>query len=240
MTSEPLTPTQAVFERVLARPVAASAVQHGRLVHVMWVAPAQGDRLVQLYVDGQWAGVSASSAHREAWLVLDSHHPHVIELLAVDVRDGVTPMHQHLAGMHPAIAPAGSATVMRDLALPVDARVSAAVDASSPVKTALFAADSPRGGFGAVFGEGGFGYDTSIGPGLGRGALGYGPLGSDGDALRWRDAALHDGSHTLELSLQDAAGQLLSPALTLDFTIARPPAPPADVTLTPDLQLTWT
>jgi hypothetical protein len=239
-THTPLNPTQQVFDRVIARPVAPPDPQHGRLVHLAWSAPSQAGRLVQAYVNHQLTAVSASPADREMWLVLDAAAHHEIELLAMYPSDAATPSPKLLAGVDPPTAPSGSVQLLRDVSLPIDARLHATLDGDAPISTPLFPADTPRGGFGAVFGRGGFGYDATPGPGLGVGELGHGPLGVDGDALRWRDDALPAGQHTLQLELRDDAGQPLTPALDTAFTVTRLPDPPRDLTLDTDLKLTWT
>lgn len=234
-------PTQAVFERVHARPVSPPDPQHGRLVHLAWSAPEQGDRLVQIYANGELAGTSMSPADREAWLVLDAAAHTQIELLAVTPNDATTPHTDALAGASPPACPAGSFDLTRDAALPIDARLRLTIDDSADaLLTPLFPADAARSGFGSVFGEGGFGYDAATGPGLGLGQLGYGPLGTDGDALRWRDRTLGTGDHTLHLALVDAAGRPASEQSDLPLTITRLPDPPAGLALDDDLQLTWT
>lgn len=58
--------TQQVFDLVLARPVDAPDLQHGRLIHLMWRAPEQGQRLVQFYLNRQLCGTSGSITQREA------------------------------------------------------------------------------------------------------------------------------------------------------------------------------
>lgn len=232
--------TQQVFELALARPVAAPDLQHGRLVHLLWRAPQQGDRLVQFYLNGQLAGSSLSITQRDAWLVLDPDQHVQIELLAVDPASATVDLVSELAGPAPATQPTSALTVLRDLSLPVDSSLSVAVDGDAPERVPLFAPGDARGGFGAVFGEGGFGYDTSTGPGLGLGELGFGPLGSGGDALRWRSENLSAGSHTIDLSLQDQAGLPSAQTTSLQATIDRLPDAPTDVALNENLHLTWT
>lgn len=240
MTSTPpLHPTQSIFERVLARQVAAPDNQHGRLVHVLWNASDPGGRLVQLYVNGELAHVCASTIDREAWLLIDGRYHQQIELLAVDPRDAATPSPQSLAGLDPATTPRLSARLLRDASLPIDAQLVVSVDNQLVTQTPFFASDTPRGGFGAVYGEGGFGYDASIGPGLGLGQLGFGPLGSDGEALTWQTDTLDGGEHTIRFDLLDKQGGRAALPLEEAFTIDRLPQPPSDVTLTPELILTW-
>lgn len=238
-TTSQYNPTQAVFERVVARPVAPPDTQHGRLVHVLWVAPQQGDRLVQLYVNGRLAEVSRSSADRAAWLLLDPSSHHEIELLAVDRADATLDLSARLAGHPVPTMPAVDLALLRAYEQPIDAAVSIGLESAGiDDRTPLFASDSPRGGFGAVFGEGGFGYDAATGPGLGLGELGYGPLGIDGQALRWRHTALPAGEHAFTVALRTDAGTVSEQTLTR--SVARLPDPPTNLALDADLTLTWT
>lgn len=232
--------TQQVFERVLARPVAAPDMQHGQLVHLLWRAPEQGERLVQFYLNGQLAGSSLSITQRDVWLVID-HDQHIeVELLAVDPTSATVDLASELTGLTPATQPTAAIAVLRDLSLPVDTTLTVSVDGGPSERLPLFSPGDTRGGFGAVFGEGGFGYDTSTGPGLGQGELGYGPLGSGGDALRWRDEAQSMGPHAVDLSLEDQAGLAVAQRTSQPITIDRLPDAPMAVELTSALHLTWT
>lgn len=231
--------TQQVFDLVLVRPVDAPDLQHGRLIHLIWRAPEQGERLVQIYLNGQLSGASRSIIQRETWLVVD-HEQHVqIELLAVNPRSATVDLASALMGVEPVTQPAASLTVLRDLSLPVDTTLSIEVDEGLD-RVALFSLGDARGGFGAVFGEGGFGYDASTGPGLSLGELGYGPLGSDGFALRWRDESLPRGTHTVNLLLENQPGHAAAQPLSLDLSVDRLPNSPNEVVLNDELKLTWT
>ena len=232
--------TQQVFQLVLARAVDAPELQHGRLIHLLWRSPQQAERLVQFYVNDQLYGYSLSIMQREAWLVVD-HSRHVqIELLAVEPASVTIDLRDALVGPTPSTRPGVGLSVLRDLSLPVGTTLGVSVDSGSPERIPLFSPGDARGGFGAVFGEGGFGYDTATGPGLGLGELGYGPLGSDGDVLRWQDETLATGSHTITLSLEDSTGLAVTQTTSVPCTIDRLPAAPSDVVLNKNLQLTWT
>ena len=231
--------TQQVFDRVLARPVAAPDLQHGRLVHLMWHAPGQAQRLVQFYLNGRLSGASRSVTARDAWLMVD-HDQHVqIELLAVCPASVSVDLSGLLAGVNPTSQPAASFSLLRDVSLPTGARVSVVDDAAGlNEQVALFEPGDPRGGFGAVFGQGGFGYDASTGPGLGLGGLGFGPLGSDGEALHWRSDRLAPGTNSITLSIDSPASPPLDAVLSLP--IDRLPLPPSNVQFNDGLELTWT
>ena len=234
-------PTQQVFELVLARPVDAPDLQHARLIHLMWRAPEQGERLVQVYLNGQLSITSRSITQRDAWLMLDHDKHTQIELLAVCPSNATDDQSEYLAGTNPSTQPFAAVRIMRDTAMPIDSCLSIEVEgASVSDQTKLFSPGDPRGGFGAVFGEGGFGYDNATGPGLGAGELGFGPLGSDGSALRWRSDALTQGPHRIDLSLQAAAGLPVAQTTSIDLMIDRLPDPPSGVVLTDELTLTWT
>lgn len=234
-------PTQQVFELVLARPVDTPDLQHAQLVHLIWRAPEQGDRLVQVYLNGQLAAASRSIAQREMWLMVDNDRHTEIELLAVHSSVVTNDLGDYLAGINPSTQPFAALRILRDTSLPADSCVSIEVDgASHGDQTLLFSPSDSRGGFGAVFGEGGFGYDNVTGPGLGLGELGLGPLGSDGRALQWRSDTLAQGSRRIDISLQDAAGVSTTHTTGFDAVIDRLPDPPGGVALTDELTLTWT
>lgn len=234
-------PTQAVFERVLARPVDAPDLHHGRLVHIMWLAPQQGDRLVQFYLNRRLSCNSRSTTQRDAWLIVDPDKHTQIELLAVCPAESSVDRSELLAGIAPATQPGASLQLLRDVSMPIASVVAIKPGSASVAdRSPLFSPSDPRGGFGAVFGEGGFGYDASTGPGLGLGALGYGPLGTDGDALSWFNDALPEGVNTLALSLEDRTGQTRSQEQSVAIEIDRLPTPPDEVALNDDFQLTWT
>jgi len=235
-------PTQTIFEHVLARPVDRPGGVDPKLVHVSWSAPQQGNRLAQVYVNDRLHEVSPWPEARELWLLLDRRRSHRIELLAIDANDerGVWRSRaDQLAGWSPAVTDVASLAVLRDQKLPVDARFAVTVDGALSDRGAVWPGDVPRSGFGAVFGEGGFGIDAAAGPGLGLGELGYGPLGSDGSAWRWRRADLNEGTHDLTVAAIDGEGQAASSPLTQSITIQRLPQPAADLRVDNDFTLRW-
>ncbi|MEX1017514.1 MAG: hypothetical protein WDZ31_12295 [Phycisphaeraceae bacterium] len=236
--------TQDIFELTLARPATHAQGDDAMQVHLWWRAPQQGDRLVQVYVDGALYDVTAWPAQRAMWLLLDRTRAHRIELLAVDPAaeggDVWRARPELLRTWSPTVPDVAAVTVLRNETLPVTAELGLAVDDGPATVTPLWPADVARGGFGALFGEGGFGSDAATGPGLGEGELGVGPLGADGVAWHWRHTHLPDGTRTLALNLHDPTGQplLASPAERL-LTIEHLPAPADGMWIDEPATLRW-
>lgn len=235
--------TQHVFQLVLARPMIGTTGDDPALVHLWWRAPQQGERLVQVYVDDELYDVTAHTQQRAMWLLLNRTQPHRIELLAVDpaaVSDVWQPQPTLLGQWSPPVRDVAAVSVLRDEALPVDAQLAIEVDGQAAANVPLWPGDEPRGGFGALFGQGGFGADAATGPGLGEGELGVGPLGADGTALHWRRPNLPDGERQLALNLLHRDGQPATDAPThMQRTIERLPEPAAHVQLDPPATLRW-
>lgn len=235
-------PTQTVFKHVLAQPIDRPGGVDPQVVYLRWSAPQQGERIVQVYVNGLLHEVSPWPEDRALWLLLDRRQAHRIELLAVSVNDpqGVwTPRPDCLTGWSPAVNDVAHLHMLRDHALPVDARFRVLVDGSLRDAGRVWDGDVSRAGFGAVFGEGGFGMDAAAGPGLGRGALGHGPLGSDGTPWQWRDARLAEGSHDLELQAVDARGEAITESYQQTLTIDRLPDAARQIEVADDFTFSW-
>jgi len=250
----PASPTQEVFDLTLARPAADADAQRGTirvsaglggLVHLWWLAPRQGARLVQVYVDGQLNTVTSDPAQRELWLVCDPSQPHQIELLAVpaDDAEGIwRSQPERLRGCQPPVRRCASLTLLRDERLPPDTIIVVSVDGKEVERAALWPASAHRGGFGALWGLGEFGRDALTGPGLGSpgSQLGMGALGADGTAWRWVSGALPVGTHSVSVRALDANGQgvaELTPATSVPSDALSAEA--RKVTVSPDFRLSW-
>jgi hypothetical protein len=241
--------TDSIFDLVLARPVITPGGEG--VVHLWWRAPDQGDRLVQVYIDGELAEVSADPADRELWLICDPSRGHRIQLLAVDTGDDEaiwTPHPDRLNDWDPPFTTRLAAGLIRDERLPVDTTIGVRLDGREVARAPLWPGDVHRGGFGALFGLGEFGHDALTGPGLGspRSELGFGPLGADGSAWRWQSQDLPPGSlatpgePALPLAAADSAGRPVALAIEQRLTIDPPPQPATTVAIRPDFTLTWT
>ena len=227
-----------VFVSVLTRHVSIADPAHGALVHLGWSAPDQEDRFVQIYVDGRWYDVVIDPTQREHWLILTPGIQHRITLLAVSP-DLAYIGHAALLTDWPTLADHAQVALLRDQTLPVDARVVIQPE-GRPAQTAdLFGPEADRSGFGAVFGQGDFGFDASVGPGMGMGELGYGPLGIDAQAWRWITNDLPHGGQTLTLAVHDIHGRAITPSVEREVTIDRSAAPVSSLSLSDDFVLSW-
>lgn len=234
------------IELALGRSVLTEAGEHDSLVHVWWRnAPGDGC-FVQVYVNGELTEVSDDPAQRDLWLVLDRARAWRIELLAVsaDAADELwKPRPELLTQWSPPVIDRAEVRVLRDEALPVDTRLSVVL-AGQPVpgsKRPLWSDDTPRSGFGGLFGVGGFGRDAAAGLGLGRGELGFGPLGTDAEAWRWTQTHLPPGEHELAVAATDAAGHSVASTLDLPTVTADAlPSPAQNLEMQPDFTLAWT
>ena len=224
-----LDPTQTIFDLVLARPVVWPGGDDPHAVHLWWrlIGGDTGGRVVQVYVDGELHDAAGDATgeptQREVWLWLDRSAPRQIELLAVDPREAWRPRPELLRGVSPRTRPRAEVRLVRHESLPVEARVEVWVGGERVHDSPLWDAGAHRGGFGALFGLGGFGTDAATGPGLGEGQLGLGPLGADGEAWTWRSDVLPPGEHEVELRLT-RAGEPLT-ATTRRLLIDRLPEP---------------
>ena len=231
-------PSQDAFELVLLRPLQPDGEG---LAHLMWSAPEQADRLVQVYVDGRLYDVTLQAAQRELWLHLDRAGDTRIELLAVEVADAWSDLSDQLTGWSPAFQTAASMAIVRDEALPVDSRVTVTVDGQADAGHRLWRGDDSRSGFGAHFGVGQFGHDNTTGPGHGLGEFATAPFGSGGAAWRWRRDDLTPGQHTLDLHVDDEREQRAAEIdAPVAITIAALPQPAGALTINNNFVLHWT
>jgi hypothetical protein len=120
----------------------------------------------------------------------------------------------------------------------MDVRLDDGLDDGQVPRIPLWPRDEHRGGFGVLFGYGGFGHDDATGPGVGEGQLGCGPLGSDGTAWRWRARGLDAGGHTLEVRATRPDGSGLSKTMVISKATELPPVAAA-LQWTGANQLTW-
>lgn len=228
-------PTSDVFEIVLARSVVGRPWE----VWVSWSAPQQGDRLVQAYVDQEWVAVTGDASDRELWLTIDASRRRTLELLAVPRAMAGEPLAWRLPSREAGLRHAVTARVLRDEAWPPGSMLHWQADGGRKRHEPVWPAGRHRGGFGGLFGLGAFGFDHATGPGLGRGELGWGPLGADAESLTLIERDLPAGPASLSLRLTDGAGVALAAMQRDPAALARPPQPAGDLSFD-GTTLTWT
>ncbi|MEM1108713.1 MAG: hypothetical protein AAGH99_08490 [Planctomycetota bacterium] len=243
MTNNASDYTQDGFSLTLGRSPIHESETHDGLVHLWWRSDFLDERLVQVYVNGELIEVTHNSDQREVWLILDRAVDNRVELLAVR-RDRPEllwqPRPDLLKSWDPPINQMVRAKVLRDEALPIETKVAVAINGIEVEESPLWSGDTPRSGFGGLFGLGGFGRDDATGLGLGRGALGLGPLGADATPWCWNSSELDPGTHTVTLTARDARGVDMTPPQTLrPMDVDALPQGASSLTVDPDFTLTW-
>ncbi|MHB1156096.1 MAG: hypothetical protein ACYC26_04575 [Phycisphaerales bacterium] len=193
-----MTPPPEVFEQVLLRGTTLPG-----LLHLTWIASQQGQRFVQVYVNGELYDVSMNAGQREMWLHTDGLSDVSVELRMVEADQ---------AWMDQSGRSVAELALLRDEGLPIDARVVVSVDGTDAAEGRLWDAMNFRSGFGGLFGEGEFGHDAASAPGMGMGELGVGAMGMDGVAWRWTSQAMAAGEHVLALRVTDMTGRTIAQA----------------------------
>jgi len=207
------------------------------LALLAWARPAIDDRLVQVYVGGELYDVAADPAQREMWLVLDRSRAVTVALAAVAPERAWSPREDlvHADAMRPP-----TVALVRDEALPIDSRVTVELDGVAIHTSDLWAADDPRGGFGALFGLGEHGRDQAAAPGFGLADLGGGPFGFDHRAWRYDPGPLPAAPHALRVDVTDERGRAVAALTPIDVDIETPPPPARTFTIDRDFTLRWT
>ncbi|MEM8737672.1 MAG: hypothetical protein AAGG38_04240 [Planctomycetota bacterium] len=225
-----------VFGLVLGRAVEDRYGEHDGLVHVWWRLVSEQEVWVRVYIDGVLTEVVTDPGQRDVWLVTDRTRACHVELCAVAVGETAWSAERWDVRERDRVG----VVMLRDETFAVDARVRVELAGGVKVESAMWPGDAARSGFGGLFGLGGFGRDAASGLGLGRGELGHGPLGIDGEAWRWRSPALPDGAYAVGVSVRDAAGRRVSAALPPTVkSVENPPEPAESLRVLTDFTLTW-
>ena len=231
--------TQDVFELVLARPVKTPTGEHGSLVHLWWRAPGQGQRLVQVYVNGTLYDVTQDTSVREMFLVLDRTRPIQIELLAVPVEnpDAIwRPQPELLKSWQPTTQSSVHVELVRDENFPVDTQVEVAIDGAVVDAGPMWPATEARCG---AYSETGPLFTESYGRGLGIGGLGAGPLGYDASAWQWLRDDLTAGEYDVQITGMHPSGEPATLQTHLSQTIDRLAAPVDHFRISNQTSLAW-
>lgn len=175
-------------------------------------------RLFQVYVNGQLAGVTLDSQQRKLVVQVPSSFESAVhcEVVSVEPKDADTSFADR-------IDPAASTgarvklVLLRSQDLPTGATVNIYFDNgtgdvdyterfnTSPIP--IWPCPHDKAGFGlAQFGHGDLGYDSAAAVGYGKGCFGHGHFGLDADALEWTSPALSLGRYRFGTRVTDARG----------------------------------
>jgi hypothetical protein len=202
-----------------------------------WHSTLEG-KLYQVYVNGQFAGVTLDPQQRQLVVQLPSSFTSAVRLEVV----GVEPEEAHVDFAEELdSAPIGSArlrlTLLRRQSLPLGATANVYTDNGTgqidystplnPVPIALWACRHDKAGFGmAQFGAGDFGYESAAAIGFGKGSFGRGHFGLDADTVEWVSPALALGEYRFGVIVTDQEGNDSSASETAPITLV-PAARPA-------------
>ncbi len=229
--------SKAVIEEVLLRQVEGMA----GVVHVFWRAMTQGERVVQAYVDGRLAAVSAEAAERELWLMVDASKGHRVDLLAVPRDEAWRDFGSELEALGDTKL-GWRLGVVRDLRLPMETVMQVKAGERVVHESMLFAGDQTRSGFGGLMGLGTFGFDDATAPGLGEvnSELGNGPLGFDGGVWHFVGVGEVANQGTVTLLALDATGAKVAQSWVMEDVVRRTaPRSAEDVRVETGTMLVW-
>ncbi|MEM9251008.1 MAG: hypothetical protein AAGB29_01545 [Planctomycetota bacterium] len=211
------------IEGMVVRPALDPAGHRTPLVHIGWRrADHAVDAAVQVYVDDELVAVVFDPQADETWLSLDPHGDQRIDLQAVKA----SPADEAWTSRPPSQdRPTDRIDVqmVRETSLPIDTRVSLAVNGVPAASGPMWGPDDVRGGFGSLFGIGSFGADAAAAVGLGLGPLGTDALDIDETPLRfrWAPPDLPLGPTEITASFIDARGREVATDSRIDLVTDR-------------------
>lgn len=234
-----MTNDETILELTLARQADTAQGPHPHLVHLWWRAARQREKLVRVFVDGELFATTLDPSQRELWLTLDRGAWHFIQLVVIEaasVNDpGITPPQP----WNPPLRSHVSVALPRDERLDAEVWIEASINGVVTDRAPLWPADEPRGGFGGTFGYGALGAASATAPGLGRGTLGRGRLGSDASTLAWR-RRLPEGGATIRFEARGGDGRLAAEPAEFTANSVTPPPAASQLRIDPDFTLRWT
>lgn len=167
------------------------------------------DKLHQVYVNGELAGVACEFAQRMLVVGMPFSFSSAlrVEVFAVLPSE----WHVDFSDELEASGQAGRVEVVwfRRMGLPREGVADVYSDGVKVSQEAvrLWSAWQDKGGFGLCgFGISDFGFEGSAAVGFGRGLFGGGEFGFDCDAIRWISGVLETGEYRFEVKVRDATG----------------------------------
>ena len=189
------------------------AAQAGVLL-VSWCS-SETDKLFQVYVNGQRAGVSAHPRQRMLLVQYDHRHPAVIEVIWVTARDRYVDYARQLSGFtardggHAVVSLPRRGTIeLGSVARLFWDAGTGQMDYAEPLAVQkVWPEPADKWGWGQDgFGCGDFGYSGRAALGWGRGSFGGGEFGFDADLLVFESEALPVGTYQFAVRIMDAKG----------------------------------
>jgi len=209
-----------------------------RIALVRWWS-VWSDKFYQIYVNGQYAGVTVDSQQRQMIVQIPTslESPVRIEVFAVEVEQADTDFSSEIDS---SIDQSGRVriSVLRGQDLPIGATAQVYFDNGtgeidygevlndSPIR--VWPAWQDKAGFGmSRFGVGDFGLDCAAAIGFGKGSFGNGQFGLDADTIEWTSPPLSTGVYQFAVKVIDEAGNESCVSETGPITVV-PPAKPAE------------
>lgn len=176
------------------------------------------DKLYQIYVDGEYAGVTADVEEREIIVHIRCSLQSAvqIEVFAIEPQQAASDLSGELVAVNgysgrvkvswPRLAnlPAGSTAEI------FSNKGSGSIDYDEAVTSRperIWPAWQDKGGFGlSRFGRSDFGFDGSAAVGFGKGVYGIGEFGFGADVISWRSGELQAGAHKFAVKVTDGFG----------------------------------
>ena len=209
-----------------------------RVALVRWHS-SHDDKLHQVYVNGQFAGVTLDSQQRQMIVHIPSSFEAAVRIgvFAVEAEQA----HIDFSGMiEPSIRQTGRVriSILREQNLPLGATVqiysdqgTSQIDYDAPLNSSpisVWPAWQDKAGFGlSMFATSDFGYDAAGAIGCGKGSFGHGEFGVDVDIFEWISTPLEAGVFKFGVKIFDQAGNASSGAQTRQVTVT-PAAKPAE------------
>ena len=229
------------IDRVRAFALAAGVRADGEAISepqsalVKWRSDHE-DKLHQVYINGELAGVTADFERRCIIVPICSSWTSAvrIEVFAVEASESNVDFSSQVQSKPQAGRVKLSWPRSMDLPFEGTAQVcsdggSGEIDYDNPVgkeDIQLWPSWQDKMGFGlSWFGEGDFGYEGSVAVGFGKGLFGEGEFGFDADEISWESSELETGKHKFAVKVTDRFGQDSDAQETGEITVIRRATP---------------
>jgi len=207
-----------------------------RTVLVRWDSN-WSDKIYQVYVNGQYAGVTIDSQQRQMIVQVPTslEVPVRIEIFAVEAADA----YKDFSGeVNLSVGHSGRAkiSILRQQDMPVGSSVqvysdngTGQIDYNSPFNSLpirVWPGWQDKAGFGmSRHGFGDFGYDSAGSAGFGKGGFGRDWFGIDADTIEWISKQMTTGVYKFSVKVVDKAGNQSSAGEVKEVTVIPAPRP---------------